>query len=87
MGYRRPESMEAYRGKPRRGDVRREGWEVQGRTRRKDRKKGKTSAKKQGEFGETLRDIRGIEGRGRNENAFVRPSVLRENAETAISSR
>ena len=30
-----------YRGDPRRGGVRREVWEVQGRSRRKDRKKGK----------------------------------------------
>ena len=70
--------MEACRGKPRRGDVRREVWEVQGRNRRKDRKKGKASAKKQGGIGETRRDVRGIEGSNRNENVFVRPNALRE---------
>ena len=50
------------------GGVRREVWEVQGRSRRKDRKKGKASAKKQGGIGKTRRDIRGIEGRDRIEN-------------------
>ena len=40
--------MEIYRGIPIRDDVRREVWEVQHRSRREDRKKGKASAKKQG---------------------------------------
>ena len=39
--------------KPGRDDVRREVWEVQGRSRRNDRKKGDSSAKKQVEIGET----------------------------------
>ena len=49
--------MEGYRG---RGDVRREIWEVQGRSRIKDRKKGKASAKEQGGIGKTLGDIGGL---------------------------
>ena len=51
--------MEGYRRKPRRVDVRREVWEVQGRSRRKYRNKGKASALKQGELGETLKDDTG----------------------------
>ena len=43
---------DVYRGKkPRRGDVRREVWEVQDRSGRNDRKKGKASAKKEGGLG------------------------------------
>ena len=34
-----------------------------------------------------LRDIRGIEGRDRNENVFARPDRLHEISETAISCR
>ena len=74
------------RGEPRRGDVRRGVWEVHGRGRRNDRKKGTASAKKQGGIGKKhLRDIRGIERRNRNESVFARPNGLRENAGTAIS--
>ena len=65
--------MEEYGNKPRRNDVRREVWEIQDTSRRKDRKKGKASAKKQGEIGETLEDIRGIEKRNRNENVLHDP--------------
>ena len=57
------------------------------RSRTKDRKKGNASAKKQGERGGTLRDLRGAKRRNRNENVFARPNGLRENAETAISFR
>ena len=77
--------MEGYGRKPRRDDVRREVWEVQGRRRRRDRKMGKASAKKQGEIGGARRDVRGVELRDRNENVFARPNGLRENAETALS--
>ena len=76
-----------YSGKPRRGDVRREVWEVRGRRRRNDRQKGKPGATKQGGIEKTLRDIQEIKRRDRNENVFARPNgLLRENAETAISS-
>ena len=61
-----------------------EKWEVQGSSRRKDIKKGKTSAEKKGEIGETPRGIRGIKRRDRNEKVFARPNGLRENAETAV---
>ena len=43
--------MEGYRGEPRRGEVRREVREVQGRSKRNDRKNGKAGAKKQGGIG------------------------------------
>ena len=58
--------MVGYRRKPRRGSVRREVWGgmIQDRNRRKDKKKAKVSAKKQGEIGEALGDMRGIERRG-----------------------
>ena len=46
--------------------------------------RGKATAKKRGEIGETLRDIRGIKGRDRNENVFARPYGLCENVEAAI---
>ena len=59
-----------------------EVWEVQGRSRRNDREKGKAGAEKQGEIGDTLGDIRGIRRRDRNVNALARPNGLRENAET-----
>ena len=36
------------------------------------------SAKKQGERGETLRDIRAVEGRSWNENVSARPNRLGE---------
>ena len=65
--------MELYRGKLRRGDVCREVWEVQGRSRRKDKKKGKASAAKQGGIGKSLRSIRGVEGRNRNETSVYGP--------------
>ena len=58
---------------------------VQDRSKRKDRNKGKASAQKHGEGGGTLRDLRGVKRRNRNENVFVRPSGLHEDAETAIS--
>ena len=45
------------------------------------RNKDKTSAKKQGERGGTLRDLRGVKRRNRNENVFARPNGLRQNAE------
>ena len=69
--------------------VRREVWEVQGRNRRKDERKGKASAKELliGGIGKTFKDIRGIERRIRSENIFARPNGLRDNAETAISCR
>ena len=57
--------LEGCRGEPRRGGVRREVWEVQGRGRTRDRKKRKASAKKQGGIGKTLEDTRGIERRNR----------------------
>ena len=53
----------------------------------KDRNKGKASAKKQGERGVTLRDLRGVGRRNKNENVFARPNGLREKNETAISCR
>ena len=79
--------MEGYRGRPRRGIVYREVWRVQDRSKRNNRRKGKAHAKKQGERGEALRDIRGVKGRYWNENVFARPNGLREKAETAISCR
>ena len=51
----------------------------------KDRNKGKASAKKQGERGGIVRDLRGVKRRNRNENVFARPSGL--NTETAIACR
>ena len=78
--------MDGYRRKPRRDAVHREV-EVQDRSKRKDRNKGKASAKTQGERGGTLRDIRGVKRRGSNEHVFARPNGLRENAETATSGR
>ena len=48
------------KGKPRRNIVRREIREVQGRSRREGRRKEKVSAKKQGEIGKTLVDIRRV---------------------------
>ena len=44
-------------------------------------------AKKQGEIGETVRDMRGIKRRDKNENVLAWPNGLRENAGTAISCR
>ena len=70
-----------------RDDVRREVWEVQGRSRRRDRKKRKASAKKQGEIGETLEKTRGIKRRDRNENVVARPNGLHENAVTVFLCR
>ena len=58
---------------------------MQDRSKIKDRNKGKASAKKQGERGGTLTDLRGVTRRNRNENVIARPNGLRENAETAIS--
>ena len=62
-------------------------WRVQDRSKSKDRRKGKASAKKSGERGETLGGVRGVEGRCWDENVFARPNGLREKAETAISCR
>ena len=59
VGWRSRESTEGYRRKPRRYDVRRDVSEIQDRCRRSGKKKGKTSAKKQGKLGETLGGIRG----------------------------
>ena len=61
-----------------------EGYETEVKEKRN---KGKASAKKQGERGGTLRDLRGVKRRNRNENVFARPNGLRQNAETAISCR
>ena len=52
--------MEGYRRKPRRDTVHREVYGVQDRSKRKDRIKGKASAKKQGEGGGTIRDYGGL---------------------------
>ena len=79
--------MEGYRRKPRRDTVHREVCGVQDTSKRKDRNKGKASAKKQGERGGTLRDLLGVTRRNKNENVFARPNGLRENAETSISGR
>ena len=79
--------MEGHKRKPRRGTVHREVCGIQEIKKRKDRNKGQASAKKQGEGGGTLRDLRGIRRRNRNQNVFARPYGLRENAETAISCR
>ena len=52
--------MEIYRGKPvRRDDARREVWEVQGRSIRKDGEKENASAKKRGEIGKKQPEIYG----------------------------
>ena len=65
----------------------REVWGVQDRSKRKDRNKGKASAKKQGERGGTLERHTAVKRRNRNENVFTRPNGLRENAESAMSCR
>ena len=44
--------------------------------------KGKVNAKKWGERGEALKDVRGVEGRFWNENVSARPTGLRKKAET-----
>ena len=70
--------------------VHREVLGLQDTTKRKDREKRKTSAKKQGERGRTrryIRSIRGVKRKYRNEKIIARPRRLRENAETAISGR
>ena len=67
--------------------VHREVCGVQDRSKKIYINKRKASAKKQGERGGTLRDLRGVKRRNRNENVFARPNGLRENAETAISCR
>ena len=58
----------------------------QGRSTRKDRKKGKASDKKQGGMGMTFIYIY-MKRRYGNEKVFTRPDGLRGNAETAISCR
>ena len=79
--------MKGARGRPRRGTIYGEVWWVQDRSKIKNRRMGKASATKQGERGEVLRDIRGVEGRYWNENVSARPNGLREKTETAISCR
>ena len=79
--------MEGFRGRPRRGTLYIEVWRVQHISKRRNRRKGKASAKKSGERGEALGDIRGVEGIYWNENVSARPNGLREKAETAISCR
>ena len=75
--------MEGYRRKPRRHTVHRKVCGVQDRSKRKDRNKGKASAKKHGEGGGT-RYSREVKRRNRNENVFARPNGLRENPEAVI---
>ena len=65
--------MEGYRRKPRRHTVHRKVCGVQDRSKRKDRNKGKASAKEQGEKGGTLRDFRGVKRRNRNETYLHGP--------------
>ena len=77
--------MEGCRRKPRKDTVHRKVCGVQDRSKRKDINKGKASAKKQGERGGTLRDLREVKRINGNENVFARPNGLRENAETANS--
>ena len=79
--------MEGYRRKPSGDTVHRYVCGIQDSSKRKDRNKGKAGAMKQGERGGTLRDLRGVKRRNRNENVFARPNGLRENTETAISCR
>ena len=79
------ENLEGYSRKPRRDTVHREVCGVQDSGERKDRNKGQDNAKKQGEGGGALRDVRGVKRRNRNENVSARPNGLLENAETAIS--
>ena len=67
--------MEEYRRKPRRDAVHRVVCGVQDRSKIKDRNKGKASAKKQGERGGTLRDVRGVKRRNSNENVRARPRI------------
>ena len=77
--------MVGYGRKPRRDDVRREIWEVQGR--RKDGKKG--SATTSIAVRNKVKSEKHLEmnWRDRNENVFARPNRIRENAETAILRR
>ena len=80
--------MEGYRRKPRRDTVQREVSGVQDRSKRKDRnRRERLALRNKVKKEEHLRDLRGIKGRDRNGNVFPRPNGLRENAETAISSR
>ena len=81
------ESTKGYRRKPRRDTVHREVYGVQERNERKDRNMERPSTKKQRERGGTLRDLREVKRRNRNENVFARPNGLRETAETSISCR
>ena len=74
------------RRKPRRDIVHRGVWRVQDRSKDKDRNRGKASAKKQGEGGGTLRDLREVKRKYRNDNGFARPNGLHD-AETAISCK
>ena len=76
--------MEGYRSKTITHDVRREAWEVQCRSIRKDKNMGNASAKRQGEIGQTLRYILEIKRRDMNENVFARPDGLRAKAGAAI---
>ena len=79
--------MEGYRRKPSGDTVHRYVCGIQDSSKRKDRNKGKAGAMKQGERGGTLRDLRGVKRRNRNENVLTRPNGLRENAETTVSCR
>ena len=57
---------------------------------KKDRKKGKKKSLARGNRGKPEKlfsDVRGIEGRDRDEKVFARPNGHRDNAETAISCR
>ena len=72
--------MEIYRRKPRRDTAHREDWAVQDRVKRKDRSKGKASAKKQGEEYGTVGDIGRAKRRDGDENVFARPKGLGENS-------
>ena len=56
-------------------------------SKRKNRRKGKASARKLGEIGEALRFVRGVEGRYWKENLSARPNGLSEKDEAAISCR
>lgn len=53
-------------------------WRVQGKSERHDIKKGQRSAKLETERGKALENTRGVERRGRDEDIFTCPSVLRE---------
>ena len=72
VGWCSRKGVEGPQRKPRSDTVHREVWGVQSRRERKDRSKGKPSAKKEGERGRTLKDVRVVKIRDRNENVFAR---------------